>query len=96
MSKDTQLADGDVRKMLPRFTPEAMEKNHALVALLKRIADSKAATPAQIALAWLLGKEAVGRAHSRHDEAVPPGRKPRVCAGLPDGVRCRGDRDRRC
>ncbi len=54
MSKDTKLVEGDFRKILPRFTPEAMEKNQALVDLLQRIAKEKAATPAQIALAWLL------------------------------------------
>lgn len=43
--------------MLPRFTPEALEKNQALVDLLKRIAAEKKATPAQIALAWLLAQK---------------------------------------
>jgi aryl-alcohol dehydrogenase-like predicted oxidoreductase len=47
----------DFRKLLPRFTPEAMEKNQALVDLLKRIAAEKRATPAQIALAWLLAQK---------------------------------------
>lgn len=56
MGKDTALADSDFRKTLPRFTPEAMEKNQALVDLLKRIAQDKGATPAQIALAWLLAQ----------------------------------------
>jgi aryl-alcohol dehydrogenase-like predicted oxidoreductase len=56
MSKDTKLGETDFRKILPRFTPEAMEKNQALVDLLKRIAGEKA-TPAQIALAWLLAHE---------------------------------------
>jgi aryl-alcohol dehydrogenase-like predicted oxidoreductase len=58
MSKDTQLGEKDFRRLLPRFTPEAMEKNEALVALLKRIAAKKNATPAQIALAWLLAQKA--------------------------------------
>ena len=57
MSKDTKLADGDFRKALPRFTPEAMGKNQALVDLLKRIGDEKKATPAQVALAWLLAQK---------------------------------------
>jgi aryl-alcohol dehydrogenase-like predicted oxidoreductase len=57
MSKDTELAENDFRKILPRFTPEAMEKNQALITLLKRIALTKDATPAQIALAWLLAKK---------------------------------------
>ncbi|HEV7257013.1 MAG TPA: aldo/keto reductase [Bosea sp. (in: a-proteobacteria)] len=56
MSKDTRLGEGDFRSILPRFTAEAMEKNQALVDLLKRIADQKGATPAQIALAWLLAR----------------------------------------
>jgi aryl-alcohol dehydrogenase-like predicted oxidoreductase len=56
MSKETKLGEGDFRKILPRFTPEAMEKNQALVDLLKRIGGEKNATPAQIALAWLLAQ----------------------------------------
>jgi aryl-alcohol dehydrogenase-like predicted oxidoreductase len=57
MDKDFRLGEGDFRKLLPRFTPEAMEKNQALIDLLKRIASEKAATPAQIALAWLLAQK---------------------------------------
>ncbi|MCB1775915.1 MAG: aldo/keto reductase [Candidatus Competibacteraceae bacterium] len=57
MSKDTPLGEGDFRKLLPRFTPEAMEKNQALIELLRRIAEEKKATPAQIALAWLLAQK---------------------------------------
>src|SRR3954453_1907648 len=56
MSKDTKLADGDMRKGISRFSPEAMEKNQALVDLLKRVASQKRGTPAQIALAWLLAQ----------------------------------------
>lgn len=47
----------DFRAGLPRFTPEAMEKNQALVELLNRIAGEKQATAAQIALAWLLTRK---------------------------------------
>ncbi|MFG1289440.1 aldo/keto reductase [Xanthobacter versatilis] len=57
MGRDTKLADGDFRSILPRFTPQAMEKNQALVDLLKRIAAGKPATPAQVALAWLLAQK---------------------------------------
>jgi len=57
MSKDTKLGAGDFRSILPRFTPEAMGKNQALVDLLKRIAAERSATPAQIALAWLLSRK---------------------------------------
>ncbi|MEG3173778.1 aldo/keto reductase [Sphingomonas sp. ZB1N12] len=47
---------GDFRASVPRFAPEAMAKNQAFVDLLKRVADTKGATPAQVALAWLLGQ----------------------------------------
>jgi aryl-alcohol dehydrogenase-like predicted oxidoreductase len=57
MSKETKLEEGDFRKTVPRFTPEAMEKNQAFIDLLKRMADKKNATPAQIALAWLLAQK---------------------------------------
>jgi aryl-alcohol dehydrogenase-like predicted oxidoreductase len=56
MNKDTKIEKSDFRSMLPRFTPEVMEANQALVGLLKRIAEQKKATPAQIALAWLLAQ----------------------------------------
>src|SRR5215471_13848168 len=57
MSKGTKLAENDFRRTLPRFTPEAIERNQALIDLLKRIADEKKATLAQIALAWLLAQK---------------------------------------
>ena len=57
MNENTKLGKDDFRSTLPRFTPEAMEKNQALVDLLKRIAAEKKATPAQIALAWLLAQK---------------------------------------
>lgn len=57
MSKETKIGENDFRKILPRFTPEAMEKNQTLVDLLKRIAEKIKATPAQIALAWLLAQK---------------------------------------
>ncbi|SCB11022.1 aldo/keto reductase [Rhizobium multihospitium] len=57
MSKDTQIGENDFRRILPRFTPEAMEKNQALIDLLKQIAGRKHATTAQIALAWLLAQK---------------------------------------
>jgi aryl-alcohol dehydrogenase-like predicted oxidoreductase len=52
----TQFGEGDIRASLPRFTAEARAANQALVDLLARIADGKDATPAQIALAWLLAQ----------------------------------------
>jgi aryl-alcohol dehydrogenase-like predicted oxidoreductase len=50
-------AKADFRAAFPRFTPEARAANMALVELLKRIAERKAATPAQIAIAWLLARK---------------------------------------
>ena len=47
----------DFRSTLPRFKPEALEANQALVDLLGRIAERKKASPAQIPLAWLLARE---------------------------------------
>src|SRR6059058_2827273 len=47
----------DFRNTLPRFTPEARKMNQALIDLLGKIAEPKKATPAQIALAWLLAQE---------------------------------------
>jgi aryl-alcohol dehydrogenase-like predicted oxidoreductase len=57
MSTDTTFAANDFRSKLPRFTPEAMKTNQAFVDLLTRIAKQKNATPAQIALAWLLSQK---------------------------------------
>ncbi len=54
ISDNTTFDSTDFRNILPRFTPEARKANQALVDLLGRIAERKNATPAQIALAWLL------------------------------------------
>jgi aryl-alcohol dehydrogenase-like predicted oxidoreductase len=56
IGKDTALPANDFRSTVPRFSPEAMDKNLAFVDLLKRVAGEKGATPAQIALAWLLAQ----------------------------------------
>jgi aryl-alcohol dehydrogenase-like predicted oxidoreductase len=52
----TAFGEGDVRAVLPRFTAEARAANQALIDLVGRIAKDKDATPAQIALAWLLAQ----------------------------------------
>jgi aryl-alcohol dehydrogenase-like predicted oxidoreductase len=57
MDENTKLGSDDFRSRLPRFTPEAMKANYAVVDLLGRIATEKNATPAQIALAWLLAQK---------------------------------------
>src|SRR6266487_3782433 len=54
MNENTTFDSTDFRNSLPRFTPEARKANQALVDLLGKIAKRKNATPAQIALAWLL------------------------------------------
>jgi len=54
---NTQLDSTDFRSMLPRFTPEARQANQALVDLLVRVGERRKATPAQIALAWLLAQK---------------------------------------
>ena len=57
MNENTTFDSSDFRKTLPSFTPEALKANKALVDLLGKIADRKKATPAQIALAWLLAQK---------------------------------------
>jgi aryl-alcohol dehydrogenase-like predicted oxidoreductase len=54
---NTRLDSTDFRNILPRFTPEARKANQAVVDLLVKIAEPKKATPAQIALAWLLAQK---------------------------------------
>ena len=53
----TQFGDADFRGGFPRFTPEALQANQALIELLGSMAKGKNATPAQIALAWLLAQK---------------------------------------
>src|SRR5438093_1648009 len=57
MDASTSFDSSDFRSTLPRFTPEALKANQALIDLLGRIAIKKKATPAQIALAWLLAQK---------------------------------------
>jgi aryl-alcohol dehydrogenase-like predicted oxidoreductase len=57
VDKNTTFDSSDLRSTLPRFTPEARKANQALVDLLGEIAKRKKATPAQIALAWLLAQK---------------------------------------
>jgi aryl-alcohol dehydrogenase-like predicted oxidoreductase len=57
MNENTTFDSTDFRSTLPRFTPEALKANQALIDLLGSIAERKKATPAQIALAWLLAQK---------------------------------------
>src|SRR5271166_1143835 len=57
IKENTTFASSDFRSTLPRFTPEALKANQALIDLLGSIGKQKKATPAQIALAWLLAQK---------------------------------------
>ena len=57
INEETTFASTDLRSRIPRFAPEARKANQALVDLLAAIAERKKATPAQIALAWLLAQK---------------------------------------
>src|ERR1700719_160211 len=73
MSKDTKLGEGDFRRMLPRFTPEAMQANEALVDLLKEMACDACANRARLAAC----AETLDRSDSGHHQAAPSRRKSR-------------------
>ena len=57
MDENTKFAEGDIRSVLPRYTEEARVANKALLDLIGKFAESKNATPAQIALAWVLAQK---------------------------------------
>src|SRR6188474_1996218 len=57
MDENTTFDSSDFRNKLPRFTPEARKANQAVVDLIGKVAERKGATPAQIALAWLLAQK---------------------------------------
>jgi aryl-alcohol dehydrogenase-like predicted oxidoreductase len=57
IDENTTFDSSDFRNIVPRFTREARKANQALVDLLSRIGERKKATPAQIALAWLLARK---------------------------------------
>ena len=57
IDENTTFASVDIRSRLPRYTPEALKANRVVIDLLARIGEKKGATPAQIALAWLLAQK---------------------------------------
>jgi aryl-alcohol dehydrogenase-like predicted oxidoreductase len=69
MDASTRFASSDFRANVPRFAPDALKANLALVDLLRDVAARKGATPAQIALAWLLAQKPWNHADPRHDQA---------------------------
>jgi aryl-alcohol dehydrogenase-like predicted oxidoreductase len=58
IDENTTFASVDIRSRMPRFTPEARKANRVVIDLLTRIGEQKGATPAHIALAWLLAQKA--------------------------------------
>jgi aryl-alcohol dehydrogenase-like predicted oxidoreductase len=57
IDENTKFEPGDFRNSVPRFSPEARKANMALVDVVKAVAERKGATPAQVALAWLLAQK---------------------------------------
>jgi len=57
INENTKFDTGDFRAIVPRFTPEARKANQALIDILTELAKQREATPAQIALAWLLAQK---------------------------------------
>jgi pyridoxine 4-dehydrogenase len=57
IDKDTKFGSSDFRNIVPRFTPEALEANQSLIELLRNMAAQKNATPAQVALSWILARK---------------------------------------
>jgi aryl-alcohol dehydrogenase-like predicted oxidoreductase len=57
INENTEFDSNDFRNIVPRFSPEARKANQAIVNLLGQIAERKKATPAQVALAWLLAQK---------------------------------------
>jgi aryl-alcohol dehydrogenase-like predicted oxidoreductase len=57
MDENTRFDSSDFRSQVPRFSPEALKANVALVSLIRQVAETKGVTPAQIALGWLLAQK---------------------------------------
>ena len=70
VDETTELAASDFRSTVPRFSAENRKANYAIVDLLKRIATEKKATPAQVALAWLLALDNARESNCRISGAL--------------------------
>ena len=57
VTTDTQFAEGDIRRRVPRFEAENLAANQALVDRVRQLAEARGATPGQVALAWLLAQQ---------------------------------------
>jgi aryl-alcohol dehydrogenase-like predicted oxidoreductase len=98
MNENTKLESSDFRSTLPRFAPEAMKANQAVIDLLGKIAQRKKATPTQIALAWLLAQKPwivpiPGTTKLNRLEENPRGRRSRTHVRRPARDRKRGLQD---
>jgi len=83
MNENIKLSGNDFRSILPCFAPEAMKANQTLVDLLKQIGERKKATPAQIALAWLLARKPGSSPYrERPSSAVKKGKQLAACRFL--------------
>jgi aryl-alcohol dehydrogenase-like predicted oxidoreductase len=92
INEDSKPGSDNFRSKLPRFTPETMKANQGFVDLLASTAKEKSATPAQIALAWLLVQKPLDRSDSWHDQALAHGREHRGCWDRTHGSRATHDR----
>jgi aryl-alcohol dehydrogenase-like predicted oxidoreductase len=108
IDENTKFDSSDFRSTLPRFTPEALKANQALIDLLAAIGERKKATPAQIALAWLLAQKpwmvpipGTTKLHRLDENARegghtdPRGTRHRLCPVQPSGQRFPHGQDRR-
>jgi aryl-alcohol dehydrogenase-like predicted oxidoreductase len=75
INESTSFDKTDFRNIVPRFSEENRKANQGLVGVLGHIAANKSATPAQIALAWLLAQKPWIAPIPRHHQAAPPGGK---------------------
>ena len=94
-SRDRQLAAGDFRGMSPRFQGENLRHNLDLVEALRKIAEQKGVSVAQIAIAWVLAQGPRRRGHRAAGRRAPPGpadRGARRAGRGPERRRPRGDR----
>ena len=94
MDENTTFDSSDFRNTIPRFTPEAMKANRALVDLLGKVAERKRGDAGSDRAGLAARPEAVDRAHPGDHEAASPGREPRGGRRRTDGRRPPRDRDR--
>ena len=94
IDENTTFDSTDFRNIVPRFTPEARKANQALVDLLGKIAARKQATPAQIALAWLLAQKPWIVPIPGTTKAASPGGEHRSGGDRTDARRSPRDRER--